>query len=481
MNFLWYDLETYGVDPKCDRIVQFGAIRTDEELNVIGDECSIFSEIADDYLPDPKACLVHGFTPRNLSESQLRECDFADKISKLMCEPGTCAVGFNNNFFDDEFIRFLFYRNLLDPYTWHWRGGNSRWDILNLARTISALRPSAIDVKITEMGYSFKLQDLAESNNVASETAHDALSDVKTTLGLASVFKSQADDIFYASYRMREKAVVSEFIKSHRLMPVIYTSRYIPSSLKSTSIVVPVCRHPSYTGCYVAIDLRHDISRLLTDSAEELRRLLFSKNIGRTYPLCKPRIHVIKLNACPSLYDMKLASELSIKEMGFTCSEIDSTVDKIKGKESIIINKIQGIFHGAPARESDLDPEKQLYDNFLDDDDRTKCEYFLSQLRLGIITPTTIFTDRRLKDIAWRYLHRNYPNKRSSTESEKRWQKFVLNRLTVDKQGYGSSYIEENKQEIICMQQESTSSSRDMAVLSELLTRLEFLQSKYIK
>ncbi|MFY8123921.1 MAG: exonuclease domain-containing protein, partial [Silanimonas sp.] len=32
MSFLWYDLETFGRDPRRSRIAQFAAIRTDDDL-----------------------------------------------------------------------------------------------------------------------------------------------------------------------------------------------------------------------------------------------------------------------------------------------------------------------------------------------------------------------------------------------------------------------------------------------------------------
>ena len=161
MNFLWYDYETYGLDPAQDRIAQFASVRTDENLNQIDEECSIFSDIPDDYLPSPDACIVHGFTPDQTANYSLKENVFANKVFDILNQQETCVVGFNNNSFDDEFTRFLFYRNLLDPYSWHYRNGNSRWDIVNLARTTSAIYPSAINVKTEDDGFSFKLQDLA--------------------------------------------------------------------------------------------------------------------------------------------------------------------------------------------------------------------------------------------------------------------------------------------------------------------------------
>ncbi len=33
-TFLFYDLETFGINPQLDRIAQFACIRTDESLDV---------------------------------------------------------------------------------------------------------------------------------------------------------------------------------------------------------------------------------------------------------------------------------------------------------------------------------------------------------------------------------------------------------------------------------------------------------------
>ena len=37
-SFYWYDLETSGTDPKWDRMVQVAGLRTDQDLNILGDE-----------------------------------------------------------------------------------------------------------------------------------------------------------------------------------------------------------------------------------------------------------------------------------------------------------------------------------------------------------------------------------------------------------------------------------------------------------
>ncbi len=64
-SFLFYDLETYGQDPRRTRIAQFAAVRTDAELNVVEEPISFFVRPADDLLPSPYATLVTGITRRS--------------------------------------------------------------------------------------------------------------------------------------------------------------------------------------------------------------------------------------------------------------------------------------------------------------------------------------------------------------------------------------------------------------------------------
>jgi hypothetical protein len=63
-SIYWYDYETFGINPRSDRLAQFGGIRTDEDLNIISEPLVIYCKPADDMLPDPYACLVTGITPQ---------------------------------------------------------------------------------------------------------------------------------------------------------------------------------------------------------------------------------------------------------------------------------------------------------------------------------------------------------------------------------------------------------------------------------
>jgi exodeoxyribonuclease-1 len=56
-TFYWYDFETFGINPKTDRISQFAGIRTDEALNIL-DEQMFYCKPTNDCMPSPEACAI---------------------------------------------------------------------------------------------------------------------------------------------------------------------------------------------------------------------------------------------------------------------------------------------------------------------------------------------------------------------------------------------------------------------------------------
>jgi NAD(P)-dependent dehydrogenase (short-subunit alcohol dehydrogenase family) len=133
-SFLFYDLETFGQDPRRTRIAQFAAQRTDQALNPVEDPVSFYVQPADDLLPSPVATLITGITPQQALSQGVPESDAMARIFEEMARPETCTLGWNTLRFDDEFIRHGLFRNFFDPSEREWRGGNSRWDLLDVAR-----------------------------------------------------------------------------------------------------------------------------------------------------------------------------------------------------------------------------------------------------------------------------------------------------------------------------------------------------------
>ena len=133
-SIYWYDFETFGRDPRRDRASQFAGIRTDEDLNIIGEPLVMYCKPADDFLPSPMACLITGISPQKALAEGIPEAEFIKKIHAEFAAPGTCVAGYNSIRFDDEVTRQLLYRNFYDPYEREWKKGNSRWDIIDMVR-----------------------------------------------------------------------------------------------------------------------------------------------------------------------------------------------------------------------------------------------------------------------------------------------------------------------------------------------------------
>jgi len=244
-SFLWYDLETFGRDPRRTRIAQFAAIRTDAELNPIGEPVSLYCQPALDLLPSPEATLITGITPQQAMRDGLREAEFFARVHEELATPGTCAVGYNSIRFDDEFIRFGLYRNFHDAYEREWRDGNSRWDLLDVMRLMRALRPEGLEWPLREDGApSFKLDDLAGANGTREGNAHEALSDVRAMLGLARRMRAAQPRLWDYALRLRDKRHVAGLLDLVGATPVLHISSRYPATRHCAALVLPLARHP---------------------------------------------------------------------------------------------------------------------------------------------------------------------------------------------------------------------------------------------
>ena len=104
-TFLWYDLETFGLNPRYDRIAQAAAIRTDMNFNQIGEPIVLYAKLSPDYLPSPDSCLITGITPQEVNEKGMTEADMIERLRSEFMVPETITVGYNSINFDDERLK----------------------------------------------------------------------------------------------------------------------------------------------------------------------------------------------------------------------------------------------------------------------------------------------------------------------------------------------------------------------------------------
>lgn len=433
-TFLWHDYETFGIQPRCDRPAQFAAIRTDAELNQIGDPVMLYCQPVPDYLPDAQAGLITGITPQTCLENGVPEYRFAAEIESLFSQPNTIGVGYNSIRFDDEFTRFLFWRNLIDPYAREWQNGCSRWDILDLVRTAHALRPDGIIWPTDEEGRpSFRLEKLSTANGIMHDAAHDALSDVRATIGLARLIRERQPRLFDYCLGMRDKRRVADEIglqlKPELRRPFLHVSGMFSTERGCLALMLPLAQHPTNRNEIIAWDLSADPTELLELQADTIHDRLFSK--AETLPEGVSRLPVktIRLNRSPIVIsNLRTLSPEMAERWGVDVDLAHQYADKaitpaFQEKMATIWHEV---YHQSASIESDVDED--LYGGFLDNRDRRQLN------RLRTLSPEALseervsFEDSRLDELLFRYRARNYPETLTPEESV-RWKEHCLARL----------------------------------------------------
>ncbi len=190
MSYLFYDLETTGLNKCFDQVLQFAAIRTDEDFNEI-DRHEIFIKLNLDVIPSPQAMMVHQLDLSDI-QSGSGEFDAIKKIHQLLNTPNTISLGYNTLSFDDEFLRFGFFQNFMPPYTHQYANGCSRMDIYPMLIFYHLFNPDSLNWPAAKHDkISLRLEDINQANNLFSGQAHNALVDVEITLALARRLKKE--------------------------------------------------------------------------------------------------------------------------------------------------------------------------------------------------------------------------------------------------------------------------------------------------
>lgn len=195
-TYLFYDIETTGLNKAFDQVLQFAAIRTDEDLNEI-ERHEFLIRLNPDVIPSPHAIIVHGLSIEDLYRGQ-SEAEAIKKIHQIMNTPGTISCGYNTLGFDDEFLRFSFYRNLLPPYNHQYANQCGRMDIYPIAALYYLFHNDSIQWPLINEAPSLKLEHLNAANHFVQGAAHDAIVDVLVTLELAKRFKAETEMWQYA-------------------------------------------------------------------------------------------------------------------------------------------------------------------------------------------------------------------------------------------------------------------------------------------
>ena len=468
-SFLFYDLETFGADPRRSRIAQFAAIRTDVELNEVEEPVSFFVRPADDLLPSPVATLITGIAPQDALRDGVNEAAAFARINDEMARPGTCNAGYNSIRFDDEFVRHGLYRDFHDPYEREWRGGNSRWDLLDALRLMHALRPDGIVWRQREDGggTSFKLEHLAEDNGLRVGDAHEALSDVRATVGLARLFRKAQPKLWDYALKLRDKRFAGTLLDPVAMQPLLHVSQRYPASRMSAAPVVPLARHPHIDSRVIVFDLASDPQALLDLDADTIAARLYLRRDQLGEGEERIALKEVHLNKCPALVAWNHLRDADFERLGIDPAETEARAQRLRAAGPALAEKLRKVYAAEREREpSDVDAA--LYDGFIDDGDRRLFPQVRSTPPEALGLATFAFRDPRLPELLFRYRARNWPATLSASERE-RWNDYRRERLLADS-GMSESTLPAFFTEIGKLRDEHAGDAAKLALLGRLET-----------
>ncbi len=434
-TLLWHDYETSGTRPRVDRPLQFAALRTDPDLHPVEDPQVLYCRPAEDVLPVPEACLVTGITPQAALEKGLPEGEFFARIQAAMARPRTCTVGYNSLRFDDEFTRFGLYRNLFDPYAREWQHGNSRWDLIDVVRLAWALRPEGLEWPLREDGApSFRLEELTAANAIAHGQAHDALADVEATIGLARALRRVQPRLYRYVFEHRTRQAAARLLNVHAMQPVLHVSGRYPARQGCIALVAPVAAHPFNRNSIVVFDLRHDPAPLAGMDPEALRRRVFTASADLEEGEERIPLKEVHLNRAPVLAPPSTLTPERAAALEIDLEAARRHVEQLRAMDGLGA-RIQAIYReGGP--EPAPDPEQALYDGFVPDEDRARMVEFRNADAGALRGLQERFRDPRLRELAFRYRARNFPETLDADEVL-RWREHVARRLREGAPGGG--------------------------------------------
>ena len=416
-TFFFYDLETSGLNPREDRIMQFAGQRTDMELNPIGEPHNLLVKLNDDTLPSPDAIMVTGISPQQTVADGYTEAEFAKILHEEICKEGTIMVGFNNIRFDDEFIRALFWRNFYDPYEWCWKDGRSRWDMLDVVRMTRALRPDGIEWPVDEEGKATnRLELLTKLNGVDHLKAHDALSDIIATIAVARLIRERQPQLFDYLLKLRDKNEVKKLVNLDDKKPFVYTSGRYDSEHDKTTVAFPLTT--GRNGNVVVYDLRYDPTPFLGMDQAQLAKILFASwEERKAEGFQKLPVKELQYNRAPAV------APLGVLEQANGWERVHLDMETIERHKKALLaapefaENIRTLLEGRPEFKKSLDAEAQLYDGFVDGKDKIRIEAVRNADAGKLADFQPEFSDERLSPLLLRYKARSFPDTLSESES----------------------------------------------------------------
>jgi exodeoxyribonuclease I len=391
LSFVFFDTETTGLKHGFDQIVHFAAIRTDANLNEV-DRFEAHSRLLPHVLPHPAALRTNGLPIGRLSDPSLpSHYDMVRAIQqRLLSWSPSIFVGYNSIRFDEEMLRHAFFQTLHPAYLTS-NHGNCRADVWGLVMAAAAMSPACLSVPIDPEGRPiFRLEQLAFANSVAHRQAHNALSDVITTLELCRLVHQRSPELWQRFVRFSKKATVADFVEAED--GFMLTEFFGNQAYHSP--VVCIGRDPEQANGRFCLNLNGDVSRFIMMTDDQLRADLAQKPCP---------IRRLRINAAPTLTALYEAPERMLD--GIDIDEIEARARQVKDDPTLCSRLTSAYISTREPREPSRHAEQRIYDGFPGPQDEARMAAFHDARWEDCLSIVQEFDDERLRLFGLRLMY----------------------------------------------------------------------------
>lgn len=395
MALVLFDIETTGLSRHFDQIVQFGAVRVNDDLEV-EEHFETACRLQPHIVPAPSALQVTGCSYAELTSlSRQSHFEMISEIHRRFTGWSPSAfIGYNSIRFDEEFLRHAFYQCLLDPYVTSI--GNARGDVLKLVRAVSKLRPDVLPAAYGADGQrSMKLHDVAIACGFKSIGAHEAMADVEAMLWLVKIIAHGAPEIWSSFMRFSTKAAAQEFLQEEDA----FVSFEAETAGQGFRLLTAFGQHSKQSALRYCLDLTFSIEAIRGTSDHELVEL-FKQRKG---PLSR-----VKANASPLLFPLYDVRDSTFPEA--VEEDILKLARDIRADEDFVRRLNTAAFAAEPVYEVSPHVEQQLYDRYISDTDKALMQEFHARpwdLRPDVVAR---LSDDRLRRLGQRAIYFEMPH-----------------------------------------------------------------------
>ena len=199
--YIFTDTETTGLDINFSQIIQVGSLLTDENL-VVEKEHNLSSKLLTWVVPSPEAFLIHKkheCLEDNSPSHYEMMLDLRKDWLEWSSQKNPIFITYNGHRFDEELFRRQFYWCLLPPYITN-TSGATRLDLMYTFQIVANFFPNSLTIPCNEENeISLKLTDWADSNNISSLNAHDAVADCYLMVNLSRLIAEKASQAWKSS------------------------------------------------------------------------------------------------------------------------------------------------------------------------------------------------------------------------------------------------------------------------------------------